>query len=170
MLVVPDQPDLRQLIDGALKADKTLAGFSSWSRDYRDHCLSWSRAVEIAGEIRGMRLEVKAYPNSDTLKFRILLIEAKCVWRLDFADDGHINPMGAPEKPGEVMNGPHYHSWADNRRYAKPNSLPQKLQIARLLPANIRTFDAGFRWFCNETRVFIETSDIPRLPKKDTLI
>lgn len=164
------RPDLRAAIDGYMAADKMLAGSGRWQIDFGDHCRRWTRATEVNGELTGIALEVKAYPRKDELEFRVLLNAARCIWRLDFADDGHVNPLTAPERGGIVINGPHYHSWSDNRRYAKPNSLPQKLHVARILPINIRSFDAAFRWFCAETKVFVETADIPVLPKRDTLI
>ena len=166
----PGTHDLRTLIDGVLRADKTLAGFGFWSQDHREHCERWSRPLEIAGELRGMQLEVKAYAAETSLKFRILLTEARCVWRLDFADDGHVNPLDAPVHKGMAINGPHYHAWVDNRRYARPNSLPAKLRIARILPQSIRTFTAAFRWFCSETNIYVATADIPELPKRGLLV
>jgi hypothetical protein len=163
--------DLRVLVDGALRANKTLVGYGMWSSDHRNHCRRWARAIEIAGEIHGMQIEAKYYLANATLKFRLLLTWGKCVWRIDFADDEeHSNPLTAPAHPGEVIAGPHYHAWADNRHYARANSLPSTLRAARLLPTDIATFAGAFRWFCERTNIHIDDAEIPALPPKDLLL
>ena len=89
-----------------LRGEKALLGYGMWQQGNRDGCHQWSRAVEFLGESRGARLEVKAYSQHETLKFRILLNEQRCIWRLDFADDGHVNPLSAPESPGQPVRCP----------------------------------------------------------------
>jgi hypothetical protein len=167
---VADRPDVRALIDALLRGEKALVGYGMWQPGNRDGCYQWSSAVEFLGEISGARVEVKAYTNHDELKFRILLNEQRCIWRLDFANDDHTNPLTAPEAPAQAIAGPHYHPWADNRRYATMVSLPRRLRNARILPADIRTFDAAFRWFCSEVRISIKATDVPKLPGRDVLL
>jgi hypothetical protein len=153
-----------------LRGEKALLGYGMWQQGNRDGCHQWSRAVEFLGESRGARLEVKAYSQHETLKFRILLNEQRCIWRLDFADDGHVNPLSAPESPGQPVTGPHYHSWQDNRRYATSIALPRRLRNARILPAYIQSFEAAFRWFCDEVKISIKTTDVPELPERNGLL
>jgi hypothetical protein len=167
---VADRPDVRALIDALLLGEKALIGYGMWQQGNREGCHQWSRAVEFLGEISGARLEVKAYLHHESLKFRILLNEQRCIWRLDFANDDHTNPLTSPETPGQPITGPHYHSWADNRRFATSVALPRRLRIARLLPADIRTFEAAFRWFCSEVRISIKATEVPMLPERNVLL
>lgn len=162
--------DVGILIDAFLGSDKTLGrALTWWERDSEDRCQRWTQPVEVNGEQPGIALVAKAY-NQTSLKFRILLVAPRCIWRLDFEDDEHINSLDAPDGPGLIIRSPHYHSWADNRHLAKPNSLPAKLPNARVLPPAIRSFDNAFWWFCAQTRISITSGDVPALPKKETLL
>jgi hypothetical protein len=163
-------PDIRTLMDAVVAADKTLAGTNYWKPDEDGDAHRWIGVIEVAGELPGVNLVVKAYPRSPALKFRIMLNAGRCIWRLDYDHDGHLNPLNAPGDPGILIREPHYHSWADNRRLATVNSLPRRLRNARLLPAGIRSFNSAFRWFVQQTNIQISSLDTPDLPKTDTLL
>ena len=162
--------DIRVLVDDALRADKNLIGSGMWVDDNREHCKNWARLIEIDGEIQNIQLLIKYHTNDDNLKFRILLNVPQCVWRMDFADEDHPNPLNAPFRPGEIISGPHYHSWADNRQYAHANILPKKLHSARPLHQEVGTFQSAYRWFCQQTNIQCKDAEIPTLPVKDRLI
>lgn len=163
-------PDVRRLMDAMLEADKTLSGTNFWKPDEDGDAQRWIGVIEVAGELPGVTLVVKAYPRAPTLKFRIMLNSGKCIWRLDYDHDGHMNSLKSPAHAGLLLEGPHYHSWADNRRLATANSLPSRLRNARLLPQGIKSFNSAFRWFVQETKIQISTIDTPDLPKTDTLL
>lgn len=163
--------DIRLLIDGFMAAEKTLSSaVASWVPDRAGEILRFVRTVEINGEQPGIQLEVKAYPREEALKFRILLVAEKCFWRLDFADDQQVNPLGAPHSAAILIGGPHFHAWEDNRVFATAKNLPKRLQNARILPANIRTFNAAFWWFVDQTNIVISSPDVPDLPRRETLL
>ena len=166
-------PDIRETIDKLLAAEKTLAGdavFQALQGDQRQQ--RWRKACAIQGEVTPLDLEVQAYPDSPNLKFRIILIYQRAVWRLDFSDDGgHPNHTNRPKDlEAGPITGPHYHCWSDNRRFATKTSLPHTLRNARRLPNNIQTFENTFRWFCGETRIEVPTAEIPALPSRVSLL
>ena len=162
--------DMRKIVDGILKADKALVGISSWKPDPDGDAWRWLGSVEINDEQHGITLVAKVYPRSEELKFSIMLNFQRCIWRLDFTTEGHLNPLNAPAFGGMVIRVPHYHSWLDNRALATSNSLPKRLRNARPLPESIRNFYPAFRWFLEETNIYVEAGEIPDLPKRDTLL
>jgi hypothetical protein len=162
--------DIRVIIDGYLNARKYLVGVPAWIEDQDKGIWLWSRPLEINGEQPGINLIVKSYPSEKPTKFRIILTAPKCIWRLDIANDAHLNPLSAPHNPGIFIDKPHYHSWSDNRGFATANSLPNKLKNARVLDENLRSFDNAFRWFCAQIGVVIVTAEIPALPKPGKLL
>lgn len=167
------QPDVRQIVDRLLAADKTLVGearFQPLQGQQRQQ--RWRKPCAIQGEVTPVELEVQAYPESPTLKFRIILLYQKSVWRLDFAtNEGHLNHLNRPTdlEPGPI-DEPHYHAWSDNRRFATKTSLPTNLANARRLPANVRTFENAFRWFCGETHITVPALELPSLPPRVSLL
>jgi hypothetical protein len=94
----------------------------------------------------------------------------RCLWRLDFTKDEHVNPLHAPSMAGMLIREPHYHCWNDNRILATANSLPKRLRNARLLPESIQSFQPAFRWFLGETNIFVEPGIVPDIPKRVTLL
>lgn len=167
----PDS-DVRNLVDALLASDKQLAGIGEWRTDMNG-AHRYVRAVEYRGEIAA-ELCVKSYPRQPQLSFRLILYMMDiAIWRLDYTQDDkpHFN---SHDKPLDLVlgpiQGPHYHAWGDNRRFATAHSLPKRLFNARILSEKLRSFDNAFRWFCAETRVFVANEDVPELPKRDTLL
>ena len=155
-----------------LAASKTLAGVADWRTRFGEEKSRWRKPCVLQGEVTQFELEVQAYPMCDYLKFRIMLIFGKVVWRLDFSNtDGHVNSLNRPSElpPGPIYE-PHYHSWADNRRFATKVSLPGELENANVLPANVRSFESAFRWFCGETNIVVPSFELPQLPPRARLI
>ena len=168
-----DQTDIRDRVDRLLTAAKTLSGESNFeplNGDQRKQ--RWRKTCSVQGEVTPMDLEVQAYPEALNLKFRIVLIYQRAIWRLDFSNDGiHLNSTNRPVdlEPGPIVDV-HYHCWSDNRRFATKTSLPSNLKNARKLPANVRAFDNAFRWFCGQTQITVPTAEIPMLPHRTALL
>ena len=169
---MPASPDIRKAVDAFLNEPKTLIGVAVWQPVADGSKLICLRPVEWRGEISG-QLQVKAYPRRQQPCFRIILLKDRAIWRVDytFDDDAHLNSGDRPDDcPSGPIVGPHYHCWADNRRFARSNSLPVRLRNARLLPTSVRTFEQTIWWFCDHTNLAISTGDVPDLPKSDTLL
>lgn len=168
----PTDYDVRQVVDAMLAAPKTLAGVADWRTHYGETKARWRKPCLFQGEVTQFEVEVQAYPLSEDLKFRIILIFGKVIWRLDFCNtDGHVNSLNRPtELPPGPIHDPHYHAWVDNRRFATKVSLPSELDNANILPANVRSFESAFRWFCGETNIVVPTLEMPQLPPRARLI
>lgn len=166
-------PDIREIVDALLAAEKRLAGAGEWQSD-REGVKRFIRAIERDGEITPLELTVKAYPRRPQPRFRLILTMGRAVWRVDFTDELHTNPRNAGRRevdpPMTAIQGPHYHSWQDNRRFSSTTSLPERLRNARLLPDNVRSYESTFRWFCGVTNIALGIGDVPDLPTRDTLI
>lgn len=167
------RPDIRTQVDALLAAEKTLVGeaeFQALEGDSRKQ--RWRKPCAINGEVTPLELEIQAYPDCETLKFRAILVWGRAICRLDYAsNEAHVN---SPNRPRDLeigpLNDPHFHSWSDNRRFSTRVSLPTNLPNARLIPANVRTYDAALRWFCGETRIILPSPDVPALPGRTTLL
>ena len=166
-------PDTRELVDALLAAEKRLAGDGEWQSD-REGVKRFIRAVEREGEITPLELVVKAYPRRPQPRFRLVLTMGRAIWRVDFTDELHTNPRNLGrldiDPPMTAVQGPHYHSWQDNRRFGTASSLPEQLRNARVLPENLRSYETTFRWFCGVANIALGMGDVPDLPTRDTLI
>jgi hypothetical protein len=138
----------------------------------QNNAYRWRVNVLAEGELRtGFALEIKAYPGLGPEAFRIILMAEKAIWRLCCARDAaHNNPLAHPKDIKElIIIGAHYHSWADNCRYATARSLPDELHIARILLS--MSYQSAFRWFCSETGISaVANLDLPELPRRERLI
>ena len=162
--------NVADLIDDLLAAEKTLGGTPTWQPVHRGE-LRLLVPLLIDGVGCGADIEIDAYPNVDELRFRVMIFAPKCVWRIDYTDgEPHVNPLEiAADIPQGPFDQPHYHAWADNRRFCTQNSLPDKLHVARILPP-IRQFDATFRWFCAETNIAQPPAGLIELPPRTQLL
>ena len=120
----------------------------------------------------GGELLVTAYPLIGHSRFRVMLILQKCVWRVDHVnDEPHINSFDRPADLAEFdFCEPHYHAWADNRRFCTHLSLPEQLENARLMPQHVRTFDTTLRWFCGQTNIEQPPPGVIALPPRTRLL
>jgi hypothetical protein len=164
--------DVRQVVDAMLAADKTLAGDADWRTLYGEQKSRWRKPCLIQGLVSDLELEVQAYPYVDILKFRIILIYTKAIYRLDYCcTDGHLNPIDRPSHlPFGPINEPHVHEWRDNRRFATKTTLPNALDNASILNRNINDFDRAFRWFCGEVNITVPSMEMPMLPPRTRLL
>jgi len=152
--------------------EKVPAGRADWVDEHREGDMRMLFPLLVDGEVSDANLQIIAYPRSRILRFRINLLYGRAIWRLDYVDDEeHVNSFN---KPDDLILGPfmrpHYHAWVDNRRFATKRSLPDRLENARILEANLQTFPNAFRWFCGETKINIAEFDVPELPTSDRML
>lgn len=171
MVTTMATPEIVGLLNDLLAAPKTLGGAPAW-RDM-DHHGQWRLVMPVlmGGESTGLELEVCAYPNRTPLRFTIVLKQPKNIWRLEFDPTAqHTNSLNAPkETAGLIINGPHYHKWADNTRFVTTNALPKTMRNARVLPENINDFEAALDWFCRETNIEPPAPGAVKLPPRTEL-
>lgn len=168
---MPEQTDLREVVDRLLQVPKELTGVGSWEPASHEGDVRMALPLIVEGEISDAMVTIIAYPRAPTIRFRLVLTYIRAIWRVDYTDDElHVNSANRPHDltDWQIM-GPHYHSWQDNRRFARHNSLPIKLRNARFLPNNVRTYDNAFRWFCGNTGI-LPPASVPELPPRDTLL
>ena len=167
---MPKSPPIAELIDGLLAAQKTFAGEPDWIDIYHGE----SRLVmplHVGGVSSGSDLKISAYPLIGDAKFRIMLCAPKCVWRVDHvSDEPHVNSFNRPaDLEAQSFCQPHYHAWADNRRFCAYATLPDRLENARILPKPW-SFDSVLRWFCGETNIEPPQKGAIVLPQRKNLL
>lgn len=159
------------VIDRLLAAKKTLAGAPEWSEVRFNGEARLVMPLSIGEQISSAVLEVNAYPNIRDMRFRIMVRLEQCLCRLDYVfDEPHVNPFDVWRDCGRSFCEPHYHRWADNKRYATRLELPDPLRVARVLPPTIRQFDAAFRWFCSDLNIDQPPSGMIELPPRSRLL
>jgi|GEM_PF-1228518 len=169
---MPARRDIREVVDELLAIEKFVAGQPEWTDSPREGDKRLLCPLLVAGEVSDATLTIISYPRVRELSFRLILSYSVAIWRLDFVhDEIHVNdldrPTGLPSGPFEQ---PHYHSWADNRRFSTSQKLPERLKNARILAPNIRTYANAFRWFCGETNVSVPDGGVPELPETDRFL
>lgn len=161
------------LIDDLLRAEKTLGGIPDWRPVGHRGEHRQLIPLLIDGVDTSAHVELNAYPFIlDELRYRIMIFAPKCIWRVDYVtDEQHLNPFDCLAGiPQGLFCEPHYHSWSDNRRFAKANSLPDALPVARIFEAPFRNFDRAFRWFCGETNIGQPPAGMIELPTRTRLL
>lgn len=159
------------VIDRLMAAKKTLAGTPVWREVGSNGEARLVIPLSIGEQISPAVLEVNAYPNIRDLRFRIMVRSEQCLCRVDFVfDEPHVNPVDVWQDCGRIFTEPHYHSWADNKRYATHSRLPDPLPVARVLPTAIRQFDAAFRWFCTDLNIDQPPTGMIELPLRSKLL
>ncbi len=164
--------DIRVMVDRVIAVEKKPVGVATWIDEHREGDKRLRYPLLIEGEVSDATLTIIAYPWHRALRFRLVLSYTRAIWRVDYTDDEvHVNSF---DKPDDVLLGPfsdpHYHAWQDNRRFASAAMLPDRLENARLLDANLKTFDNAFRWFCGQTTIDITELGVPSLPTTDRLL
>lgn len=168
----PARLDLRQRIDAFLAAKKTLGGTPEWVVGNRSEERRAVWPVMLNGRSAEATLQATAYPHEGTLRFTIGLEWPDCIWRLDFEPfyKKHSNPLAEITRLGVEprLDGPHYHSWADNRHLVKGGRVDQ-LPVARSFK-RIKKWDAAMRWFCGETKIVMTKAQMLDFPPRDRLL
>ena len=162
-----------RLVDDLIAAEKEIGGHPDWQHtEYDPTELRMLMPLLIDGVSSGAQIEVKSYPSITPMKFRLMLIMEKCIFRIDFVvDETHTNSLDRPSDLYITMiRGPHYHSWYDNKRFCTQSTLPDRLKNARVVPADLRTFDNVFRWFCGELNIVQPPPGYVDLPRRTTLL
>lgn len=149
--------DVAAAVDEFLRTPKLLAGANiplPWASGYSPSERVVHYPLEVSGEHTGAQLMVVGFPDSRVLKFRLGILFPGAVCRLDHTDEVHPNAHRIPEDGVPIIvRGPHYHSWAVNRRFCRGGSLPPKLHNAESFVTGARSFDAILRWFCADTNI-----------------
>jgi hypothetical protein len=129
-----------------------------WGLGFSQYEVVMKYPLEIEGELRGAQLMVVGFPRERKLKFRLGILFPAMICRLDYTDETHPNSISGFLR-GAVpysVSGPHYHSWALNRRFFRGVTTPQPLHDAVSYNESGRTFDAILRWFCADTNGRLE--------------
>ncbi len=161
------------LVDQLIAAQKAISGIPEWRHSEHDRReLRLISPLTIDGASTGAHIEIKSYPNSHDLRYRLLLIVEKCVYRVDHVNnEHHTNSFDRPSDLKEYsFCEPHYHAWQDNKRFCTKFSLPSELPNARLMPVTVRTFDSALRWFCGELNIEQPQTGLITLPSRVTLL
>ena len=163
-------PSIAKVIDDLLAVRKTFTGEPDW-RDIYPHESRLVMPLHIDGVSSGADLRISAYPFIGDSKFRILLCVPRCVWRVDHVtDEWHFNSFNRPaDLEEESFCQPHYHAWADNRRFCAYATLPDRLENARILLKSL-SFDSVLRWFCGETNIEPPRKGAIVLPQRKKLL
>lgn len=166
--------DLRKRVDQFFASGKTLAGPFEWYESERAGVQKFQREVREDGVSRGFRIEGNALMGSDNREFRFMVIGlGQCLFRLDCApvlDGTHVNGPNRPLGFPMGIDGPHYHPWAENRKFSTPNKIHDKLPYALEIPSGIANIRQGFRVFCDLVGITALTADDPDWPKPTKLL
>lgn len=167
--------DLMAVIDAFVSAPKRILG-ADLPYQWRDGYSQYERVAKFPIEFGGQssdaaRFEVVGFPQSPEPKFRLSLVYITCICRLDYTDETHPNTMrDSMDNVPPFVSGPHYHSWALNRRFFKGVSTVQKLHNAELFQMR-SSFDSILRWFCQETNIEqLSGGHLIELPPRDRLL
>ena len=167
--------DLAVAVEAFLAAPKLINGADQpyqWRNGYSQHERIARFPIEIGGESpEAARLEIVGFPQATELKFRLCLCYNCCICRLDYTDETHLNAMRiAADGVPHSVQGPHYHSWAINRRFFRGASTAPKLANAGPFDLQV-SFDSILRWFCQETNIEqLNGGHLIELPSRDRLI
>ena len=163
--------DLRHDVDAFLAAEKSLPRAGVWAQVNRADELRMRLPVEIDGEVsQSFVVEMIVAPNAIQPSLRIVILYGPCIFRLEMTSAGHQNSFNRPADLPSFVEGPHYHGWTDNRRFARANRLPKDLDNARILPNSVVSFDDAFRWFIEETGFDFPSWGPPEWPQRTGLI
>lgn len=167
--------DLLSAIDAFVQSQKRIHGADrryEWRPGYSQHEVVASFPLEFGGEMpKAARLEIVGFPRTTELKFRIALCYSAAICRLDYTDETHPNTHRKTEdKIPPHVTGPHFHSWALNRRFFKGASTPPKLHNAEPFTLEAR-FDSILRWFCDMAHIDqLPGGHLIELPRRDSLL
>lgn len=175
---MPDSRPIAEIVDELIAARKELVGTPQPRPPNREdeYRLLWP--VLVRGESDWCSVSCTLYPNSPELRFTIsLLLGNICVWRLDFEPDWRIEhncSLPGHQYDMATIKGPHCHRWAENRRFATHNMIPQTLPF-RVPYDGPKTgpnvWENAFRYFLGETSIEqIPDERMPRWPRRDRLI
>lgn len=163
--------DLRRDVDQFLaNTNKRLPARPAFERGTRPSQKRAAMTIEVDGESSGFSLELTMTPTASEDWVRIVLLYGRAIWRLCLKPEYHSNSFNRSRDLPSFVDGPHHHSWADNRRFARANSLPHRLENARILPNSIVTKDQAFRWFLGVTSITIPDWGMPDWPRREVLI
>ena len=173
---MPSAAEYLAALDAFMAAEKVIQGANlpfRWADGYSRHEKAAKFPLEYEQETQnGVHLLVIAFPNANVLKFRLSLCFHAALCRLDYTDEFHPNSFRLDgESVPPSINGPHFHSWAVNKRFFMSGAAAADLKNAVPFESPARTFDAILRWFCEETRIAgLGPGHGVELPRRETLI
>ena len=166
--------DFLAALDAFVAAPKRLIGIHgpiNWVDGHNRFERRTHFPIEMDGELlEQARLEVTGIQRPG-IQFRLSLCYNAAVARLDHTDETHPNTLReyGDGLPAEV-SGPHFHSWAINRRLFRGVSKAPQLGLAE--PFESRgSFESNLRWFCQELN--LDQPDglhLIELPRRETLL
>lgn len=160
--------DVERFLDGGSR--HKLPSKSSWKSGNREGELRMRLPIEVDGEIGGFELDLVKAPDSDDPGLRIILMYGRAFWRLCMGDVEHPNSINRPDDLPALIVGPHYHCWADNRRFGEAASLPKRLRNARILPQGIVGDADAFAWFLSQVNIVFPDWEMPSWPTRTLLL
>jgi hypothetical protein len=171
---MPKKPK-RELIDKLMLLEKSLAGAPSWSITSRTGEQRCKFPVSLNGQITPLEFVVDVHPRERNQSFTFTLNYLSCIMRLDHDGSGHRNGRvkGITTPNGIEMgmiDGPHLHSWADNRILGSDNFLPDELKFARPIPSQVRGYENSFRYFCGVANLSFLETQLPPYPTTDVML
>jgi hypothetical protein len=149
--------DLLSAVDAFVSAPKRILGADEpyiWGNGYNPLEVKARFPIEVGGESPdAARLEIIGFPNASELKFRVSLCYSAAISRLDYTDETHPNTRReSGDSIPPLVTGPHYHSWALNRRFFKGVSKAPQLHNASEFLMRAQ-FGSILRWFCQEMNI-----------------
>jgi hypothetical protein len=149
--------DIVNLIDQIMTAPKRIVGADMpprWSEsEWQGEEITAQYPLEVDGEIQGSRFFVVGIPDAIGVQFRLGILTAGCVCRLDYTDETHGNTEAVPEDDvPPIVTGAHYHTWEKNRRFF--SGLTKAPRLRNAVAFELRaSFDSVLRWFCADTNI-----------------
>jgi len=158
--------------------DKALVGMPNWVEQPRAGELMATWQIEADGVItENFEVRALAYPNvARTLQpyFKLGLFYLKTpVCRLDFQrDKTHFNQphRRPPHVPPGMVQGEHWHDFADNKFLFEAAKMPTRFQFAVAPPHRITRFEQAFHWFCDTINTARENHQVVDLPVRTRLL
>lgn len=142
----------------------------TWQDGNRNGEFRMRLPIEVDGEVGAFQLDLISAPDSQNPGIRFILLCGRAIFRLCLHNEMHTNSFNKPADLGLTVEGPHYHSWNDNRRFGPANGLPKELRNARKLPLNQPDTDSAFKWFLNETKIIEPKWPMPSWPTRTLLL
>jgi len=160
--------DVEAFLAGAPRHVLPVPG--TWGDGNRDGESRMRLPISVDGEIGQFEIELIVAPNSESPGLRIVLMCGRAFWRLCLNPEPHTNSLNRPIDLPPMVDGPHQHTWPDNRMFGAPGALPQKLRNARILPVEIDTNEKAFGWFLPQVNILPPTWEMPPWPRRSLLL
>lgn len=167
-MVMTIRDEVEAMLSGTRRHILPVAG--QWLPGNRSGEYRMRLPVQVGGETGLFDVELTVSPDSVNAGVIINLLAGRSVWRVCLNDVEHTNLFNCPSDIPAMIQGPHYHAWADNRHTGRTVALPQKLGNARILPAEITSNQQAFDWFLEQVNILPPDWEMPEWPIKTQLL